>query len=67
VGDLDPALTTTADWVDRFRKGVVYYTRDGRIRGVLLWNVWDKIPAARRLIESAREFRPEELKLALLD
>jgi NADPH-dependent 2,4-dienoyl-CoA reductase/sulfur reductase-like enzyme len=67
VGELDPGLTTTADWVDRFRKGVVYYTRESRIRGVLLWNVWDKVPAARRLIESAREFRPEDLKVALLD
>jgi hypothetical protein len=34
---------------------------------VLLWNVWDKVPAARRLIESARESRPEDLKVALLD
>ncbi|HET7010537.1 MAG TPA: FAD-dependent oxidoreductase [Anaerolineales bacterium] len=67
VGDLNPELTTIADWEDRFRKGVVFYTLEGRIRGVLLWNVWDKVPAARRLIESGRTFREEELKARLLD
>ncbi|OFV84324.1 MAG: pyridine nucleotide-disulfide oxidoreductase, partial [Acidobacteria bacterium RBG_16_64_8] len=61
VGDLHPSQTATADWTEPFRKGVVFYTRQGRIRGVLLWNVWDKVPSARRLIESGRTFRKEDL------
>ncbi len=36
------------------RKGVVYYRREGQVRGVLLWNVWDRLDAARELI-AARE------------
>ena len=28
-----------ADWKEPYCKGVVYYLRDGRVRGVLLWNV----------------------------
>jgi 3-phenylpropionate/trans-cinnamate dioxygenase ferredoxin reductase component len=66
VGELDPSLSTTADWQERFRKGVVFYTQEGKIRGVLLWNVWDMVPSARRLILSGRSYNPDELKLALL-
>jgi len=67
VGQLDPSLQVTADWAEPFRKGVVYYAEGGYVRGVLLWNVWDKVPAARRLIQSGRHFRAEELKAALLE
>ena len=38
------------DWVEPFRKGVLYYLRDGRVRGVLLWNTWDRAVTARELI-----------------
>jgi len=34
------------------RKGVVTYVEDGKPRGVLLWNVWDKVDAARDLIRA---------------
>ena len=67
VGQLDPSLHVVADWAEPFRKGVVFYTGDGQIRGVLLWNVWDKVPSARALIESGRRFRDEDLKASLLD
>lgn len=62
VGDMDPRLETVADWSGEFRKGVVYYLRDGRVRGVLLWNVWDQVPAARQLIAERGPFRAEDLK-----
>jgi len=35
-----------------YKKGVVYYLDGGHLRGVLLWNVWDKVDAARDLIRS---------------
>src|SRR5207302_5589699 len=50
VGDLDARLETVADWKQPFREGVVYYLQRGRVRGVLLWNTWDQVEAARRLI-----------------
>ena len=62
VGMLDSRLETVADWQEPYRKGVIYYLRDGRVRGVLLWNVWDQVDAARRLIAEPGEVRPEELK-----
>jgi NADPH-dependent 2,4-dienoyl-CoA reductase/sulfur reductase-like enzyme len=50
VGDLDSRLETVANWTEPFREGVVYYLRDGRVRGVLLWNVWGQVDAARKLV-----------------
>lgn len=54
VGELDSRLQTDAVWKTPFREGVVYYHDGSRLRGVLLWNVWDQIPAARALIEAGK-------------
>jgi NADPH-dependent 2,4-dienoyl-CoA reductase/sulfur reductase-like enzyme len=62
VGDVDSALQTVADWKQPFREGVIYYLRDGRVRGVLLWNVWEQVGAARKLIADPGPFRPETLR-----
>jgi len=62
VGDVDSRLETVADWKEPNREGVVYYLRDGRVRGVLLWNVWEQVDAARKLIAERGPFRPENLK-----
>jgi len=29
---------------------VIYYMNDDRIRGILLWNMWNSVPVARALI-----------------
>lgn len=41
---------------------MVYYLRDGRLRGVLLWNVWEQVDAARHLIAEPGPCRPADLK-----
>ncbi|HVC35687.1 MAG TPA: FAD-dependent oxidoreductase [Chloroflexota bacterium] len=62
VGEVDARLELVADWTEPYREGVVYYLRDGRVRGVLLWNVWDQVDAARRLIAEPGPVRPADLK-----
>lgn len=62
VGEVDSRLETFSDWKDQFREGVVYYLCEGRVRGVLLWNVWDKVPEARHLISQPGPFGPADLK-----
>ena len=52
VGELDPRLETVAAWEEPFRRGVVAYATDGRVRGLLLWNTWGKVDAARAAIGS---------------
>jgi 3-phenylpropionate/trans-cinnamate dioxygenase ferredoxin reductase component len=61
VGELDSRLETIADWNEPFQKGIVYYLREGRISGVLLWNVWDKVSTARDLIARPGPFKAEDL------
>ncbi|MGH2538721.1 MAG: NAD(P)/FAD-dependent oxidoreductase [Candidatus Promineifilaceae bacterium] len=62
VGELDSRLQTVIDWQAPFDKGVIYYLDGGRVRGVLLWNVWDQVPAARRLMAEAGPFAADDLK-----
>ena len=52
VGQVDSRLETVEDWQEPNRKGVVTYVEDGKPRGVLLWNVWDRVDDARELIRS---------------
>ena len=55
VGDTDPRLTTLEAWEEPNRKGVITYVDDERRpRGVLLWDTWGKVDAARELIRAAQ-------------
>jgi NADPH-dependent 2,4-dienoyl-CoA reductase/sulfur reductase-like enzyme len=62
VGEVDSRLRTFADWKRPHKKGVIYYLKNGRVRGVLLWNVWDQVEAARRLIADPGPFTGKSLK-----
>jgi len=62
VGEVDARLETVADWKQQYREGVVYYLRDGRVRGVLLWNVWEQVESARKLIAEPGPFRADDLR-----
>jgi len=50
VGLLDARCEVVEDWQSLYKKGVIYYLEDKRVRGVLLWNVWDKTEQAREVI-----------------
>ena len=62
VGDVDSRLETCADWKRPNEEGVIYYVQHGRVRGVLLWNVWEQVEAARQLIAEPGPFTPKDLK-----
>jgi NADPH-dependent 2,4-dienoyl-CoA reductase/sulfur reductase-like enzyme len=62
VGELDSRLETFVDWKEPNKEGVIYYLREGRVRGVLLWNVWGQVDTARSLISEPGPFGPENLK-----
>jgi programmed cell death 8 (apoptosis-inducing factor) len=48
-----------------YGKGVVYYLKNKRVVGVLLWNVHGQIPACRQIIASQKQLSAEELKDAI--
>ncbi|MEW9625705.1 NAD(P)/FAD-dependent oxidoreductase [Rhodanobacter geophilus] len=62
VGLLDTRLDVVEDWREPNREGVVYYLERGRVRGVLLWNTWDQVDAARALIAEAGPFDAASLR-----
>ena len=62
VGELDSRLQTVADWKEQYSEGVIYYLRDQRVCGVLLWNVWGQVDAARSLIAEPGPFTAADLK-----
>jgi 3-phenylpropionate/trans-cinnamate dioxygenase ferredoxin reductase subunit len=61
VGEVDSRHQAIADWKTENREGVMYFLEGGRVRGVLLWNVWGQVPAARDLIAQPGPFAPEDL------
>ncbi len=61
AGLIDARLQVVPDWKEPFREGVVYYLEQGRVRGVLLWNIFGQVDAARALMAEPGPFRPEDL------
>lgn len=62
VGELDRKLETFADWEVPLQKGVIYYLEAGRVRGVLLWNVWERRDEAAALLGQPGPFTTDNLK-----
>ncbi len=62
VGLLDDRLDVVEQWTQPYREGVVYYLDDGRVRGVLLWNVWGQVDAARELIADTRRIDADSVR-----
>jgi 3-phenylpropionate/trans-cinnamate dioxygenase ferredoxin reductase component len=62
VGNLDSRLDVVADWQKPYDTGVLYYLKEKRVRGVLLWNVWGKVDEARALIAEGKEVSPDDLR-----
>jgi 3-phenylpropionate/trans-cinnamate dioxygenase ferredoxin reductase subunit len=65
VGEVDARLETFADWREENRTGVVYYLKEGRVRGAMMCNVWEKTDAARDLIRSEARMSTADLRGAI--
>ncbi|HEX2996792.1 MAG TPA: hypothetical protein VHP14_18360, partial [Anaerolineales bacterium] len=63
VGEMSSKMKIVEDWQEKpFKKGVIYYMDEDRVRGVLLWNVWEKVEEARTLMKEQGPFKPKDLK-----
>jgi 3-phenylpropionate/trans-cinnamate dioxygenase ferredoxin reductase subunit len=62
VGELNSQFEIIEDWKDEFHEGVIYYLGEGKIHGILLWNTWEQVDAARRLISEKKQWNEENLK-----
>jgi 3-phenylpropionate/trans-cinnamate dioxygenase ferredoxin reductase component len=66
IGDTDSRLEVVDEWAEPNRKGVVCYVEEGKPRGFLLWDVWDKVDRARELIAAGDPVDRAEIR-ALMD
>ena len=64
VGDIDSRSEVVAEWEEPCLKGVLTHRREGRVRGALLWNVWDRLDAARALIADPNATHPSQVLAA---
>ena len=62
TGEVDSKMETFADWQKENDTGVIYYLREGKVRGVMMCNVWDKVEMARELIKRGGKTTPEKLR-----
>jgi NADPH-dependent 2,4-dienoyl-CoA reductase/sulfur reductase-like enzyme len=62
VGDVSTRLEVFEDWQEEYEKGVIYYREDSKVRGVMMCNVWDKVPVAREMIRANRRVANQDLK-----
>jgi hypothetical protein len=51
-------------WKAPYREGIVYYLCVGTVRGVPLWNVWDNIEQARKVISEGHMLTAAERQAA---
>jgi NADPH-dependent 2,4-dienoyl-CoA reductase/sulfur reductase-like enzyme len=65
VGAVDSRLQVFADWQKENDTGVLYYLDQGKVRGAMMCNVWDKVPEARELILKGETVTPDDLRGAI--
>ena len=61
VGELDSRHEIVEDWKDKFHEGVIYYLKDKRVRGILLWNTWDQVENARAILRQKTDVKAKDL------
>ncbi len=64
VGEINPKLETVPIWQKENEIGIIYYLKDGIVRGALMCNVWEKIDEVREFIRSRRIMDKKELSTA---
>jgi 3-phenylpropionate/trans-cinnamate dioxygenase ferredoxin reductase subunit len=62
IGELNPRYEVITDWEEPYIRGAIYYLDGKRVRGVLLWDVWGEMDAARDLINEPGPISAQDLK-----
>jgi NADPH-dependent 2,4-dienoyl-CoA reductase/sulfur reductase-like enzyme len=62
VGITDARLEVVADWIVPNRQGFLYYLDRGRVRGVVCWGVFGRLPEARAVIAEGGPLSAPDLR-----
>ena len=55
VASQEVQISPPATQEEQFGKGVVFYMKEKKVVGVLLWNVFGQMPVARRIIAEQKD------------
>lgn len=61
IGEISSEMDIVEDSDDSFQKGILYFLRDGRVRGAFLWGIWNQIDRVRELIAAKEIVHPDSL------
>jgi len=61
IGELSSEMEVVEDWDELYRKGVIYYLREGCVRGAILWGIWNQVDHIRKMIASKEQISDEAL------
>ena len=62
VGEMNKDFEIFEDWIEEFKKGTIYYLDQGKIRGLIFWNLWGQVDKGRKLISEGKTYQQSDLK-----
>lgn len=62
IGEMSQDMDIYADWIEPFKQGTIFYMEDGKIRGLIFWNLWDQVGKGQEIIASGKTFDKSELQ-----
>lgn len=61
VGIISSDMEIIEDWVDPYQQGAIYYLKEGRLLGAILWKQWHLLSRVKELIASQHQWKEGEL------
>lgn len=62
IGELNKEYDIYSDWIEPYKKGTVYFLHDGKIRGLIFWNLWGNVDKGRQIIQEGKTYQIANLK-----
>ena len=62
IGETHPSYETVTDLESPEDKGCIFYTHNGRVRGIVFWNLFGQVDAGRELIAAEKPHSKDALR-----
>lgn len=61
VGETNKEFTVFEDWIEPYKKGTLFFHQDGKVRGLIFWNLWGKVDQGLDLIGENKPHTEDEM------
>lgn len=62
IGEFNKDFEIFEDWIEPFKQGTIFYLQNGQIRGLIFWNLWDKVKQGQSVISSGQKYQKSDLE-----